>query len=431
MPIKNLLEFSFQSITTFLNKDGVEKKKINGMPVWKNITTTTINKNHKGRAIRCGAVSGVTVFDFDDINEYKTLLKQHPELKKCYRVKTKRGYHIYFKYDKTIKVTVDAMKSCRHVDVRNDDSIIFAPPTEYDCLDGVTYKYKMRDGDLIEIPDYIKSDLKQNNVMKNNRIKSTNIFAMESDNEDDDITDIDEKPVKVIKSKKVQTSQTEIINLLACLKPNRADSLQDWINVGIIIKKELGKDGFDLYDKFSKQSNKYEPHDTKQRYKGFVPRDGDSSIGIGTLRYYAKQDDIMKFTSTFNKFTFADFYPATVASHFKDLYGDRFVYVDRTIYHYNGVYWEKDTNDQAILNNFIKNEYHTMLIQLLHDYDIKNKNTVDDSKAHVKKITCLRKSIDELRHFKKRDAYLRDILNSISQKIDFDQPPHLFAFNNK
>jgi phage/plasmid-associated DNA primase len=109
-----------------------------------------------------------------------------------------------------------------------------------------------------------------------------------------------------------------------------------------------------------------------------------------------------------------------------------FVYVDKVLYHFNGVYWEIDSNGESLLNNFIKNDYHTLLMSLLHDFDAKElQKATTHAEVHTKKIQGLRKSIDELRHFKKREAYLKDILNSIAQKIEFDQQPHLFAFNNK
>jgi phage/plasmid-associated DNA primase len=71
-------------------------------------------------------------------------------------------------------------------------------------------------------------------------------------------------------------------------------------------------------------------------------------------------------------------------------------------------------------------------MSLLHDFDLKElKKATTNAEVHAKKIQGLRKSIDELRHYKTREAYLKDILNSIAKTIEFDLQPHLFAFNNK
>ena len=74
--------FSFPAIKTILNKDGIEKKQQIGMPLWKNITSTTIQKGHTAFAVITGHLSGITVFDFDIKETYHRILDQVPELKR-------------------------------------------------------------------------------------------------------------------------------------------------------------------------------------------------------------------------------------------------------------------------------------------------------------------------------------------------------------
>jgi len=101
--LQNMVKFSFPRITTFLNNEEVEKKKMNIKFKWENITKTQFNKNHKAFAVRTGKISGITVFDFDDRETYNNLVKQHPELKECYTVSTNKGCHIYFNYNSSIE----------------------------------------------------------------------------------------------------------------------------------------------------------------------------------------------------------------------------------------------------------------------------------------------------------------------------------------
>ena len=74
-----MVKFCFSNITTHLNKDGIEKKKMYSID-WGAITQTQINKSHNAVAVTCGKISGITVFDFDDKDEYEKLEKQYPML---------------------------------------------------------------------------------------------------------------------------------------------------------------------------------------------------------------------------------------------------------------------------------------------------------------------------------------------------------------
>jgi hypothetical protein len=55
--------FSFPAISTYLNKEGIEKKKPMKMPPWQDIKQTTIKKADKAYAVICGKLSNITVLD--------------------------------------------------------------------------------------------------------------------------------------------------------------------------------------------------------------------------------------------------------------------------------------------------------------------------------------------------------------------------------
>jgi hypothetical protein len=216
--------FSFPSITTYLNKEKKEKKKANFKNIeWKNICEKTINYSHEAFAVICGKISNLTVIDIDDVNVYKQLLHKYPVIEKVFKIETRNGIHLYFNYNENIKTTTNAFISYSNVDIRNDDSIIFIPPTKYKMLNGDIYEYVFIGGDLIDIPNDLLTEFKQfyntnnKNVIKKN--KKINNFA---------------------KNNVENTNKTnEIENIIFQLPQNYCDDYNEWIKIGFIIFNEL------------------------------------------------------------------------------------------------------------------------------------------------------------------------------------------------
>ena len=135
------------------------------MPNWREITKDNkqhyTNKNHHGKAIVTGELSGITVFDFDIAPSYYEMVEKFPDLKKVKTIKTNKGFHLYFEHDSTILTTVDAFNDYVGIDIRNGKSIVFAPPSRYKLSDGTNFQYQDLGGDILAVPEEIKSKLKQ------------------------------------------------------------------------------------------------------------------------------------------------------------------------------------------------------------------------------------------------------------------------------
>ena len=84
-----------------------------------------------------------------------------PFIKNCFTVKTNNGYHIYFKYNELVNTTTNALINFKSVDIRNDNSIVIAPPTTYKLLNGNIAKYEFIGGQLFDIQTEIILELKQ------------------------------------------------------------------------------------------------------------------------------------------------------------------------------------------------------------------------------------------------------------------------------
>ena len=73
--------------------------------------------------------------------------------------------------------------------------------------------------------------------------------------------------------------------LAAALYSIPADDREMWVRMGMAIKSQLGDAGFDLWDRWSRQSESYEPADAKAVWRSCKPTGG---ITIASLYHEAK-----------------------------------------------------------------------------------------------------------------------------------------------
>ena len=78
---------------------------------------------------------------------------------------------------------------------------------------------------------------------------------------------------------------TDVLVAALCSIP--ADDRETWVRIGMAIKSELGEEGFDLWDRWSRQSDAYKVADARAVWKSCKPTGG---ITIASLYHEAKSN---------------------------------------------------------------------------------------------------------------------------------------------
>jgi len=170
LPMMDIIYFTIPKIKTYINKKGVEKKKLVDMPKeWTTKITSEnymnyVKSNHKIKCIPTGSINNITVIDFDNQDTYSKVLGLYPNLKNYRTIKTKRGYHVYCKYDTNILTRSNACKSLEGIDIANDGHMVIGHGSMYTTLDYDVVNYEDLGGEILEIPTIILYDLKQNDI---------------------------------------------------------------------------------------------------------------------------------------------------------------------------------------------------------------------------------------------------------------------------
>ena len=276
-----LVFFTFPKIKTEINDDGKEIKNLGIMPNWSTITKENQaqfqKEDHRCKGILTGQKSGITVIDFDNVNNYNMFVQQFPELNKCTKVKTRRGYHLYFKYNDKLITGSDVM-TLKGVDIRNDGGMIIGPGTTYRTQDGEKHTYELIPGELIDVPDCIITNLLSKSIKMEPKPKP--------------------QPSHMYK----EPTTEEVEKLVNLLKDCRATDFEQWRNVGFIINNTLGEDGFEIFDEFSKRTEKKKDYNKTNVFKFYSNiKKRDSGLKVGSLHKMAKEDNPEEYEKAFPK----------------------------------------------------------------------------------------------------------------------------------
>lgn len=252
--------------------------------------------NWSNYAMLTGSKSGIWVFDIDNkdnnVSDMFDWFYEHdfdPE-EDAFTVKTPSGgYHIYFKHD----VRVESYKIYnKNNDIQsNGHCVIFIgseyPKGSYELINDVEITFA---------PEFIIEAITKSNICSS---ITKDIELSESDGITHDTQSIRSDDIHdIINNAEEHNKKSRIIELLKLLNRDRCVNYDEWLKIGIIIKNELGDDGFDLFNEFSKQDpDAYNSFDKttrlsgetllRHKWNGFKK---DGTLLIGSLVHRAKQD---------------------------------------------------------------------------------------------------------------------------------------------
>jgi len=262
-------------LTTTYNKKGELTKefKFNGAS-WKDAYLSD-NKKYNGFSCLTGIPSDIIVLDLDNM-EAKECKEMKELAEKCCKmiVKTRKGYHYYFKYDEDFPNTIHGKNSgYGEFDIQSNGAYVVCPPTVYHHHEtGEEYKYEL----LSEEPKICKmsKDLKNyiNNLTKRNRKE-------------------EKAPKEEKNNPKMIESDDIIMKLINGLAPKRSVETDDWIKCAICLKNS--KKEFKYFDYFSSlYFGDYDQKVTEKLWNKLKERkEADKKLSISTLWFWLSKDN--------------------------------------------------------------------------------------------------------------------------------------------
>ena len=415
----NYIGFSFDGITTTVKDTPKGYGKSYKPPTaWEKIEKTKVSKFHSGFAILTGEKSGITGFDFDDLNFYAEFLEAFPEYKDCRKTVTKSGYHLHLKYRPEID-----NKNQGLIDFKNNGGMLISYPTQYKMPDGSAASYDFVDGEVMPITDQILDWLTERGI-------SWSIDAVE-----DKKKPTIKKVKKVTKTVALEDTESETDVEEAEYSPKLreyfdsvdTEKIADYINwlrfTTACFILGISKKDWDTKCKFARGYNrannlKQWGKNEKHFGEGWAWKVFQSLSNKRAELFQKHYDDIS--VKTFSTGVVADF--------FAENYGEKYIFNDKNLYFFNGVYWEQDDESFSYLTRFVDTELYLTLTNFVLDR-IKD-FALDDAKKE-KAVTFL-KSLNSLRNHNSRSSILKDICCKLARsKVEWDDNPYLFAFKNK
>jgi phage/plasmid-associated DNA primase len=204
-----------------------------------------------------------------------------------------RKYHIVIEdYNGTVKVIKRFFEG---MDLKLDMGVyrrgFFRMPNQYKpecngkCMEISYYKVKEGLNPEIFILGNIREDSKEIIIDDRDNIilREGNIIIKELDKSKDEISILPKKDkIELDKLKE------NVKNILNNLSNNRVDDYNNWIEIGMIIKNEIGDEGFDIWYKWSEKSEKFNSSEIFKKWTSF---NYNGSLGIGSLMRYLKEDN--------------------------------------------------------------------------------------------------------------------------------------------
>lgn len=234
---------------------------------------------YNGLYILTGKKSDIIVLDLDDMKKDENKKLYGEAIKNCNMVvKTRKGFHLYFKYCDEFATTIHCKK--KEFDILSNGSHIYASPTYYIDENNIKIEYT-----LMVKPDDSLNPMSRDLINLINGYLSQDIPNLKK------LEGKVKKEFKKIDKENIKTNNTsteEIKIILENLNIERADEYHYWIFAGYALKN--GDYPVEIWDEFSKRSNKYEIGKCQYLFNNLKTME-NGGITIATLWSWLKKDN--------------------------------------------------------------------------------------------------------------------------------------------
>jgi hypothetical protein len=232
------LQYLEEPLTTYLNDEGIEKKTTKMPRRWTEYEYQTKDKGH-GSFLVTGWQSGIIAIDCDTMESFDILANAYPELHKSHMVRTRKGYHIYFKYDK--KYGKGTRMKIDKVDFQTDGKCVYFSGTKVKRYDGSTYKYQEIPGRIIDIPPEIDRFIIKVENKESDEYEYDGNGDDDDDNDDDDDDENDDEvdEDRYVTHKIYDIEEHEFqkkIELIIEKNSNYMSNYEDWLKFTQVMK---------------------------------------------------------------------------------------------------------------------------------------------------------------------------------------------------
>lgn len=245
---------------------------------------------------------------------------------------------------------------------------------------------------------------------------------------------IKQEPVKNDKKEDVKKTDTKdivklIYDFVNILSVNYYNEYEDWMKIGMILKHSAIKynyDFFELFDKFSMKSLKYEKKEVRKFWDNL--KHEKITITVGSLFEFAKKSNSSVYKQLVKEY-FSSKIEITekyLCEQIHEHAGKYFFFLNKDLYSFDDKcnLWYR--NEPSIMKKYINDDLYDYLFTLLND-TIENETYLNEQIKVLKKYCLTNRWQKEVMEMY-RTQYLTEY--DTTENIKFDLNKYLFGFNN-
>ena len=206
---------------------------------------------------------------------------------------------------------------------------------------------------------------------------------------------------------------------------------RNWIKI-IWAIRSFNSELKDIALELTKKSHYYK---TDDYFNEHWDKYNDKGLTEGTINYYSllsNKEEHIKIIS--EQLVFNNPTDLGIAEIFIGFYGDLFIYTNKKLYFYNGVYWELNESKNLLRKMLCKNlvrKYNEHISDKYKQLSLIDKENDSENYRSIEKYISLCKDITKiLQKTSELNSIVSMVLTLIEKEVEFDENPYLFAFNN-